>query len=551
VAIVQISQITNRKGLQQDLPQLAGAELGWSTDARRLWIGNGTIADGAPVVGNTEILTEFSDILELASTYTYKGEAAGYTVQTGPTPGTPISQSLQSWFDQWATVTDFGAIGNGVTDDTDAINRALQQIYCREVNPQIRRALFFPAGVYRITGTIFIPPYATLYGEGKNNSVIQLDNSISDSTLNAYVARTCDSQQQYGANIGANGATAPQYITVTNLAFRNLDTTTNVFLCEDANNCRFQSVGFYGPATTATLTVADADTSGVRFASTPTFPTTQIVFDDCEFSGTVYGMNTATEDAGTDQFTKGITVSNSMLGTLYNGIVTGTETPVLGGTTGLRIINNVFDNIYAEGIVIGSVSLNATGYNIFYDVGNHFQGLTDPFTACIDIQNGNNVSIGDMFARTDQFAGITVPGSSYPRVTLNNTNSIAITNSAQIAVGTYVRESGRAATLINNTSTPTTVTSVDTPTVPLQVNAVISPAVKIDYNIIRSTRYRTGTLTVASDGAGALNYTDDYTENADIGVTLLAVETANVISVQYTTVDLSANGTMTYSISHL
>jgi pectin methylesterase-like acyl-CoA thioesterase len=174
VAIVQISQITNRKGLQQDLPQLAGAELGWSTDARRLWIGNGTIADGAPVVGNTEILTEFSDILDLASTYTYKGDAAGYTVQTGPTPGTPISQSLQSWFDQWATVTDFGAVGNGVTDDTDAINRALQQIYCREVNPQIRRALFFPAGVYRITGTIFIPPYATLYGEGKNNSVIQI-----------------------------------------------------------------------------------------------------------------------------------------------------------------------------------------------------------------------------------------------------------------------------------------------------------------------------------------------------------------------------------------
>jgi hypothetical protein len=551
VAIVQISQITNRKGLQQDLPQLAGAELGWSTDARRLWIGNGTISEGAPVVGNTEILTEFSDILDLASTYTYKGEAAGYTVQTGPTPGTPISQSLQSWFDQWATVTDFGAVGNGVTDDTDAINRALQQIYCREVNPQIRRALFFPAGVYRITGTIFIPPYATLYGEGKNNSVIQMDLGLDDSTLNAYVARTCDSQQQFGANIGANGAAAPQYITITNLAFRNLDGTNNIFLCEDANNCRFQSVGFYGPATTATLTVADADTSGVRFASTPTFPTTQIVFDDCEFSGTVYGLNTATEDGGTDQFTKGITVSNSMLGTLYNGIVTGTEATVLGGTTGLRIVNNVFDNIYAEGIVIGSVSLNATGYNIFYDVGNHFQGLTEPFTACIDIQNGNNISIGDMFARTDQFAGITVPGSSYPRVTLNNTNSIAITNSAQIAVGTYVRESGHAATLINNTLTPTTVTSLDTPTVPLQINAVSSPAVKIDYNIIRATRYRTGTMTVASDGAGALNYTDDYTENADVGVTLLAVETANVISVQYTTVDISANGTMTYSISHL
>jgi hypothetical protein len=62
LAIVQISQITNRKGLAENLPQLAGAELGWSTDTRQLWIGNGTLEDGAPVIGNTEILTEFSII---------------------------------------------------------------------------------------------------------------------------------------------------------------------------------------------------------------------------------------------------------------------------------------------------------------------------------------------------------------------------------------------------------------------------------------------------------------------------------------------------------
>ena len=62
MAIVQISQITNRKGRAENLPQLAGAELGWSTNTRQLWIGNGTLEDGAPVIGNTEILTEFSVI---------------------------------------------------------------------------------------------------------------------------------------------------------------------------------------------------------------------------------------------------------------------------------------------------------------------------------------------------------------------------------------------------------------------------------------------------------------------------------------------------------
>ena len=63
MAIVQISRITNRKGLQENLPQLAGAELGWSVDTRRLYIGNGTLQEGAPEIGNTEILTEFSEIV--------------------------------------------------------------------------------------------------------------------------------------------------------------------------------------------------------------------------------------------------------------------------------------------------------------------------------------------------------------------------------------------------------------------------------------------------------------------------------------------------------
>ena len=97
MAIVQISRITQRKGLFNDLPDpLAGAELGWATDTRQLFIGNGTLADGAPIIGNTEVLTEFSDILSYVTQYIYRGEAAGYTVQTGATAGTPVSQSLQS-----------------------------------------------------------------------------------------------------------------------------------------------------------------------------------------------------------------------------------------------------------------------------------------------------------------------------------------------------------------------------------------------------------------------------------------------------------------------
>lgn len=60
MAILQISQIQVRRGLNQDLPQLASGELGWSLDTRQLYIGNGTLSEGAPTEGVTEILTEYS-----------------------------------------------------------------------------------------------------------------------------------------------------------------------------------------------------------------------------------------------------------------------------------------------------------------------------------------------------------------------------------------------------------------------------------------------------------------------------------------------------------
>jgi hypothetical protein len=60
MAVIQISKIQVRRGLQENLPQLASGEMGWSIDERRLYIGNGTLVEGAPTVGITEILTEYS-----------------------------------------------------------------------------------------------------------------------------------------------------------------------------------------------------------------------------------------------------------------------------------------------------------------------------------------------------------------------------------------------------------------------------------------------------------------------------------------------------------
>ncbi len=593
MAILQISRITQRKGLAQDLPEpLAGAELGWAVDTRQLFIGNGELTEGAPVVGNTEILTEFSDLLQYTTAYTYKGSAAGYDVQTGATSGSPVSQSLQSRLDSYAVITDFGATGDGVTDDTAAINRALFQLYCRQTNTQIRRSLFFPAGTYLITDTIKIPPFAQLYGEGPNSSIINFavetwsnaipydpgvlvyypagsggvyyfrsiaevpaGTAITDvnfwdpvpAGLPEYVVRTADSLQQVGSDIGTGGAQyAPQSIEVSGMRFQTATygndsaNSHNILMVEDAEQVSFTNITFQGPFTASTNinTVTDASLSAVNFASTISYPCNQIYFDNCRFTGVTYGINT-------DAVINGATISNCYFDAMYRGIILDTD------PTGVRMVHNTFDDVYTQGIQIVGATFNISAYNIFYDVGNNY--TITATTPVISIDTDNNVSMGDMFQRT------TAQSATYPRVSLGSTGSIAFgmntskigyvisgvantTIANQMNLGQYVRTTGVVSTLANAAATSTLFT-VDS-------SATGIRAFRMDYTIKRGTTYRTGTITIVS--GTTFSFTDDYSDNASTGFVLSATEATSVVTVSYA--DATPTGTagsITYSITHL
>jgi hypothetical protein len=595
VAIVQISRITQRKGLSTDLPQpLAGAELGWATDTRQLFIGNGTLADGAPVVGNTEILTEFSDVLGAATAYTYQGQSAGYAVQTGTSASTPVSQSLQSRLDSIAIITDFGATGDGVTDVTANINNALYQLYCREVNPQIRRGLYFPAGTYIISDTLNIPPYCKLYGDGPESSIISFyvstwTNTVTyasgvlvkngssyyrsvatvpiginitntaywtATTLPSYIFRTADSLQQTGDNIATNGALPPGKFEMSDMNF-----TTNMIhdgcYIEAAQDCSFESVNITGPETASSLTTAANSTACVRWNTTPGHVCSNIEWNHSSFSGMVWGTNTAEQ-------IEGVTFSNCSFDTLYQGVYLGATSAPAVGPTGFRIVQNNFDNIYAEGIVIVNVGLNCSAYNVFYDVGNHFNGTRLPSTPVIDIDGLNNASVGDMFERTTQFSS-----GATPRIKLstayNNNNSIDLgmnvsnitfyqNNSAgatpynyanQLSLGRYQRMAGITDTLADNVGSARTLLTFD---------ANYIRAVQINYSIVRGTAVRTGTYIIVcgtdASGTGMVG-SDSGQQNSSTGQTFSVSETGSVVSWKYTTTSTGTAGTIYYSVTKL
>jgi hypothetical protein len=525
VAIVQISRITNRKGLTENLPQLAGAELGWCIDSRRLFIGNGTLQEGAPIIGNTEILTEYSDITVLSS-YTYQDIVVGYAAQTGPTPSDPVVRSVQAKLDDFASIRDFGAVGDGVADDTAAINRALFQLYCRENNTEIRRSLYFPAGTYRITESIIIPSFAKLVGEGADCSIIWLDTSADISSLSAYVARYGDSLQQTGVNIGTNGATPPRNIEISSMTFRSAE-ITDVFLVEDANECWFDSVVFDGAVTESDIidtgfNPATTNVAGVRFASTASLVCRDINFNRCTFTHLTYGVATSTATAG-------ITITNGAFYILYQGLILD------GDATGFRAVHNTFDDIYAEGIVYDDVSLNVSAYNIFYNVGNNI-GSSDPVTACIRFGTDNNISVGDMFERSD------AQNSEVPRIEISI--SASATGGSGMQLGRYARDNGKTFTMSNNQSAQPVFT----------VNTQDTKAFSLFYTITRATAVRHGSIQVvtgADDSSADIAYADDYTENTDTGVTLLATQVNDTITFRYSTSNTGNPATLTYSLSHL
>ena len=524
MAIVQISRITNRKGNYENLPQLSGAELGWATDDRRLFIGNGTLESGAPVVGNTEILTEFSDITVL-SNYTYKDVAVGYTAVTGPDASSPTVRNVQTKLDDLANVRDFGAVGNGIADDTAAINRALYQLFCREANTQVRRVLYFPAGTYKVTETINIPTYAKIIGEGITSATILLDTSSDISSLSAYVARTADSKCQTGANIGTNNAIPPKDIEIDSIAFKTSE-LSDVFLVDRAESVYFNNVSFEGPVTQAEIEAHGStplpSIQCVVFGSSAALSIKDIVFDQCHFTQNTYAFNTSSETV------KSVNIINSKFYNLLQGVATSST------VTGVRVFKNTFDNIYSEGIAFGAASMCASGFNIFYNVGDQIGGSVT--TPVVTIGNESCLSNGDLFQRTDAAALI------QPRISVTSTGSGTGTTSIQL--GRLAIGQGNTFVLVDG--------AVSQPI--FTVNASTTKAFTMTYTITRNTDVRHGTLRVASgpdDSTDPVVQTDDYTENTNTGITLLTSQATDQVTVAYTANTRSINGILTYTITNL
>jgi hypothetical protein len=83
-----------------------------------------------------------------------------------------VATTVQAKLRESVSVKDFGAVGDGVADDTAAFQNALGGY-------STRRSVFVPAGTYLITSTLAMGVYKELIGESSQTSIINFDSSDS------------------------------------------------------------------------------------------------------------------------------------------------------------------------------------------------------------------------------------------------------------------------------------------------------------------------------------------------------------------------------------
>ena len=408
MAVIQISRVQVRRGQtsQTGFPQLASGEFGWSIDQQELYIGNGSVSEGAPAIGNTRILTEKDGSLFVLSSpsYIYKNGPDGPTVQTGPNENPFISRSLQVTLDDTVNLRKFGGVGDGVTDDTGAIQRAVA--YCGKE----RKVLILDEGTFIVSGEITVPPYAEIRGAGIGKTQIV---NVSSSTIFRTVGTTVDGE----VTDISSAANTPMHININGVTFQspvsNADSMLKLDCVQDSTIEKCEFIG--NPAIASTSTMANA----IELISLDALRVQNLHIFGCEFKS----LGTAITS---EYNVENLAISHCDFYNLDYGI-TLAKNLAPGQTEGpehTTIFRNQFENINNQALYVGQnlsgITTVQSSFNKYINVGigyNNALGDLKQTTEVITFKSSGNTSQSDLFSRwqvinTNSLSEFT--GSIYP-----------------------------------------------------------------------------------------------------------------------------------------
>lgn len=556
MAITQISRIQHRRGLRVDLPSaLHDAEFGWADNTRELFIGNGPLA---PVGGNTQILTQISPASLPKYSYISNTGAAAVTGFDHapldpyvPDANFPTIRSYQEKFDDYVSVLDYGAVGDG-SDDTAAIRRANFDIYDETASPVAAlrkfRVLYFPAGTYVVTRELYLYPNTVWLGDGAGRTKIILANGGTRTGFeDDCVVRTVDSLGQIGAAIDGAAVYAPENIKVSGISFESETSNTSgytlgqidVVKLEDAKNVRFENCSFTG-----TWALGFADFSRAIHIDNPgatAAPVGDYTFSNCLFASSAYGFNPTVDLTN-------VYIVDSKFDTNDWGIKLGDA-----GSPSIslfRASHSIFENIGESGFDDQSAGIgNMSTYN-------HYRGVHVPATIYaiasvrFAVSTSGCVSLGDTFDTTTAFdcADVLIntraQNHSSTNIVMNAQDAFQIPNGfcGSIVISGDLTVEG----CIVSGKTPVTVVDDTTVIASVPYTPATGSAIFFDFvmQVSSESVYRVGTLHVIHDGSGTnvvgvnITYSETYTEIGGAPSESIALEAEfNAGNIEVTVID--------------
>ena len=403
MAVVQISRIQIRRGQKNTgsgIPQLASGELAWAVDTQELFIGNGSVAEGSPYVGNSKILTTNDSILDLFEQYQYKKNDP--TIQTGSDTNFPILRSIQERLDERVTVASFGAIGDlGSTDDTTSIQRAIDQLYLNTATVGLAQGRFileFGPGVYTISNTIYLPSYTSIIGAGQGRTVI---NYTGTGSAFEFVndTSTAGSYSSIGSTTFAN---QPKHLSLSGFSLNLSSANTTGFKLNAVRNSVFEDIGISGQWELADA--VEANSIGIAMFALSDIVTCQSnQFSRINFNNLSYGV-----------YAKQDIINNVAIAcafhTMYMGVSFGqganlTSTGERFGPRNNSVTESVFEDVRRQGIKVANGNGNLSSLNRFTNVGNdNASSALSPVYGQIEFDSIGNSSVQDIFDRADDLA---------------------------------------------------------------------------------------------------------------------------------------------------
>lgn len=401
MAVVQISRIQVRRGQKNagtGMPQLASGELGWAVDTQELYIGNGSVSEGAPAVGNTQLLTEHSDIFSvIGETYEYKANDS--SVLTGKDGNHPIKRTLQDRLDDQVNGAGFGIVpGSNVTRE---LQNALLQLFDSQNN---RVELIINPGNYTLTDTIYVPSNVSIRGAGKGKTIfntsanpafqiIHDDATVSIDWSNGATNLTSVTGAGLSTSTVSN---QPRNIKISNFTVTSSVQDVVIFQFDASRDTELNNLSLEGD-----WVVTDAINPLLGALNLTAFNSDSTInnkFIDCDFKNFGYAFRTNNDLNRT--VIKGCTFD-----TLGRGIVAGEAMQNVDGSTNgpseTLIEDCKFSNILKEAILLQKGLHNTSRNNRFELCGNNGAAETSQAFNVIKFVDATNKSENDWFKRSD------------------------------------------------------------------------------------------------------------------------------------------------------